>query len=113
VFRVEGHPVETPFPIAVLLGSSNSITATDADELQARVHGLLRICALEGHRTLVLGAWACGVRRHHPAAVAQAFRLALSKEADHFSHVVFAVKGDPVAFGAFEEVFRDCAEVRS
>lgn len=42
-------------------------------------------------RTLVLGAWGCGVFRNDPAVVAEAFAGELARAEGHFDHVVFAV----------------------
>ena len=58
----------------------------------ARVGRALAICAAEGHRHLVLGAWGCGVFGNDPAIVARAFGEALDGTyAGVFDEVVFAV----------------------
>lgn len=58
----------------------------------ARVRRALAICAAEGHRHLVLGAWGCGVFGNDPTVVARAFGAALDGAyAGVFDEVVFAV----------------------
>jgi uncharacterized protein (TIGR02452 family) len=60
--------------------------------LRHRVHCVLAIAACEGHSTLVLGAWGCGVFRNDPSRVADAFGAALEEAfADVFARVVFAI----------------------
>jgi len=60
--------------------------------MSARVGRALAICAAEGHRRLVLGAWGCGVFGNDPAIVARAFGEALDGTyAGVFDEVVFAV----------------------
>jgi uncharacterized protein (TIGR02452 family) len=58
--------------------------------LLRRATRVLAVAAAHGHRTLVLGAWGCGVFRNDPAVVADAFAGAL-RTVDHFERVVFAV----------------------
>jgi uncharacterized protein (TIGR02452 family) len=62
------------------------VPATIAD----RADRVLRVAAEHGHRTLVLGAWGCGVFGNSPAVVAGALGGALTR-VPHFDHVVFAV----------------------
>ena len=60
--------------------------------MNARVSRALAICAVEGHRHLVLGAWGCGVFGNDPAVVARAFALELEGTyAGAFDEVTFAV----------------------
>jgi uncharacterized protein (TIGR02452 family) len=74
--------------------------------LRRRARRVLGVAAAHGHRTLVLGAWGCGVFRNDPAAVATAFAEAL-RAVDRFDRVVFAVRdglpGTPV-YAAFESI---------
>lgn len=82
-------------------------TADVPDVLLRRATRVLRVAAGHGHRTLVLGAWGCGVFRNDPAVVAGAFAAAL-RTVDHFDHMIFAVydrvSGTPV-HAAFEKAF--------
>jgi uncharacterized protein (TIGR02452 family) len=75
--------------------------------LRRRAERVLRVAAAHGHRTLVLGAWGCGVFRNVPSEVARAFAAALD-EVPCFDRVVFAIYDrlphTPV-HAAFAEVF--------
>ena len=68
---------------------------------------MFQVAAAHGHRTLVLGAWGCGVFRNDPHTVASAFAGAL-REVGQFDRVIFAIRDDrsgtPV-YRAFESVF--------
>lgn len=56
---------------------------------------ILALAAHHGHRTLVLGAWGCGVFGNDPTVVAQAFRDQLDGPfRGIFERVVFAVLGE-------------------
>jgi uncharacterized protein (TIGR02452 family) len=60
--------------------------------MKVRVARALAICAAEGHRHLVLGAWGCGVFGNDRAFVARAFGAELDADyAGVFEDVVFAV----------------------
>ncbi|TDC21945.1 TIGR02452 family protein [Micromonospora sp. 15K316] len=67
--------------------------------LSRRARRVLEVAAAHGHRTIVLGAWGCGVFRNDPATVAGAFADAL-RAVDRFDRVVFAIRdglpGTPV-----------------
>jgi uncharacterized protein (TIGR02452 family) len=70
---------------------------------------VLDIAAAHGHRTLVLGAWGCGVFRNEPATVATAFADALRADG-RFSRVVFAVldrQPGTATYAAFRRAFGD------
>mmetsp|Transcript_95910 Transcript_95910/g.310976 ORF Transcript_95910/g.310976 Transcript_95910/m.310976 type:complete len:422 (+) Transcript_95910:86-1351(+) len=87
---------------------------TYSDELHAKIAGVLRVCALNKHQHLVLGAWGCGWCQNPALEVAQAFRTALQGEfRGCFSHVVFAIRATDTSdkfitdevFNAFHEEF--------
>ncbi len=61
--------------------------------LRRRAGQVLAFARDEGHRTLLLGAWGCGVFRNDPVVVADAFGRWLEREpfATAFDEVVFAV----------------------
>lgn len=75
--------------------------------LARRARRVLEVAAAHGHRSVVLGAWGCGVFRNDPAAVAGAFAEAL-QAVDRFDRVVFAIRdgvaGTPV-YRAFAQRF--------
>ncbi|MFB7472647.1 TIGR02452 family protein [Kitasatospora sp. NPDC056184] len=59
--------------------------------LAERAERVLAAAARHGVRTLVLGAWGCGVFRNDPDEVAEAFDRALARYGAAFDRVVFAV----------------------
>ena len=59
--------------------------------LERRARQVLAVAAVQGHRTLVLGAWGCGVFRNDPIEVAEVFAQALEQAGGTFERVVFAV----------------------
>lgn len=71
----------------------------EADDLQIesvmkeRIRYILDVAATNGHRTIVLGAYGCGVFRNEPAVVAKYFHDVLVGEGfkDSFERIVFAV----------------------
>jgi len=69
-------------------GATRNIHAT----LESRAGHILAVAEERGHRTLVLGAWGCGVFRNEPAEVAAIFHRWLSGHfRGIFDHVVFAI----------------------
>lgn len=76
--------------------------------LFARALEVLRVAARHGHRTLVLGAWGCGVFQNDPRDAAEAFAAGLNQLPGAFDRVVFAVyerSGDGPNLRAFRERF--------
>ena len=96
--------LETPYPLAFLTSPAPNagVIARDRpsevaalpDLLTARAARVLAVAAHHGRRTLVLGAWGCGVFRNDPTHVAAAFQRNLGAGAPFsgvFDRVVFAV----------------------
>lgn len=96
--------LEAPYPLAFLTSPAPNagVIARDRpseaaalpDLLAARAARVLAVAAHHDRRTLVLGAWGCGVFRNDPAHVAAAFQRNLSTGgpfAGVFDRVVFAV----------------------
>ena len=76
--------------------------------LHARALKVLRIAAQRGYRTLVLGAWGCGVFGNEPKDAVDAFSAALEALPGAFERVVFAVyerNGDGPNLRTFRERF--------
>lgn len=76
--------------------------------LFTRALKVLRVAARQGYRTLVLGAWGCGVFRNDPRDAAEAFAAGLSALPGAFERVVFAVyerTGDGPNLRTFRERF--------
>ena len=118
VFRDDkGALLDEPYATAFLTAAAPNAGAihrnqpADARDIPAvlarRATRVLRVAAAHGHRTLVLGAWGCGVFRNDPQTVANAFAGAL-REVAQFDRVIFAIRDDrsgtPV-YRAFESVF--------
>jgi len=118
VFRDDrGRLLDGPYRTAFLTAAAPNLGAIlrnqprHADDvpavLRCRARRVLQVAAAHGHRTLVLGAWGCGVFRNDPPTVAHAFAEAL-REVDRFDRVVFAIHdslpGTPV-YAAFAAAF--------
>lgn len=78
--------------------------------LDRRAELVLRVLAHHGHRTLVLGAWGCGVFRNDPARVAASFARWLRdpRYAGAFARVVFGIydrSREQSTLRAFERAF--------
>ncbi|MEW2143270.1 TIGR02452 family protein [Micromonospora vinacea] len=93
--------------LGAILGNQPEHVADVPAVLARRARRVLEVAAAHGQRTLVLGAWGCGVFRNDPATVADTFANAL-REVDRFDHVVFAIRdnlpGTPV-YRTFAERF--------
>ncbi|GGO25493.1 TIGR02452 family protein [Micromonospora parathelypteridis] len=120
VFRDDkGNLLDQPYTTSFLTAAAPNLGAILRNQpehvadvpavLARRARRVLEVAAAHGHRTLVLGAWGCGVFRNDPATVADAFAYAL-REVDRFDHVVFAIHdnlpGTPV-YRTFAERFDD------
>ncbi|MFG1919026.1 TIGR02452 family protein [Micromonospora sp. NPDC048898] len=118
VFRDdEGSLLDQPYTTSFLTAAAPNLGAILREQpehaagvpavLARRARRVLEVAAAHGRRTLVLGAWGCGVFRNDPATVADAFAYAL-REVDRFDHVVFAIRdnvpGRPV-YRTFVERF--------
>lgn len=78
------------------------------EALVRRARQVLAVAAKYEHRTLVLGAWGCGVFRNDPVEVAEVFANALDECGGTFARVVFAVwerSGDGPNLQAFRARF--------
>lgn len=125
-FRDEqGTLLERPFLASVItspapnageaLRRDASLRPRIREVLEARARNVLRVAAHHGHRTLVLGAWGCGVFRNDPREVAEVFAQALVLLPGAFARVVFAVYergGDGPNLRAFRERFGQASASR-
>jgi uncharacterized protein (TIGR02452 family) len=118
VFRDdEGTLLPTAYPVsfltcaapnrAALLRNRPEVAGAVPGILARRCDRVLRVAGAHGHRSIVLGAWGCGVFGNDPATVAGAFATALADN-PWFDEVVFAVldrqPGTP-AYAAFAAAF--------
>lgn len=100
---------------AVNLGALKRNQPSDVQEINEvmleRMNKLLAIAVANGHNSLILGAWGCGVFRNDPSNIASLFGqhlLAGGKYHNVFKKVVFAVLDntkDSHVVGAFEQQF--------
>lgn len=112
--------LEQPYLASVIVSpapNAGEVLARDAGAgpaieaaLRQRIDTVLAIARDAGHRTLVLGAWGCGVFRNDPHLVAAAFDDSLRRPAfaGAFDRVVFAVydrSRDQTNLGAFRARF--------
>jgi uncharacterized protein (TIGR02452 family) len=126
VFRDHQYRLlDEPYAVSFLTSPAPNagVVARDRAEEMERLPELLReraacvlaVAAHHGIRTLVLGAWGCGVFRNDPADVAEVFKDHLSSGGlfeNRFDRVVFAVldrtPGQP-NLAAFRGAFGDVA----
>lgn len=100
----------SPAPNAGAIRDKRSAEADQvASTLSRRAELVVGLAAAIGVRSLILGAWGCGVFQNDPAMVARAFADSLrGLFADRFERVVFAVldhSADAPTYQAFAEVF--------
>lgn len=104
VYRDERYRLlPEPYPVSFLscAAPNTGVLSRDRADLSGvprilaeRAAGILAVAARNRRRSLVLGAWGCGVFRNDPRRVAAAFRSSLmdpGRFTGVFDHVVFAV----------------------
>ncbi|MEV5242525.1 TIGR02452 family protein [Streptomyces cinnamoneus] len=105
VFRDDrGTLLESPYTVGFLTSPAPNagVIAQRAPQETGRVPAVLaeragrvlEVAAAHGYRSLVLGAWGCGVFRNDPRQVATAFATHLTgpgRFAHRFEHVTFAI----------------------
>lgn len=125
-FRVKNRDLlEEPFTASVItapapnagqyLRRSPGAEAEVAAALLRRARYVLEVAVANGHKTLLLGAWGCGVFQNDPAAVADAFGhwLDSNQFRGSFERVVFAIYDRTKSEGtlrAFRERFAPTAD---
>jgi uncharacterized protein (TIGR02452 family) len=103
--------ITAPAPNAgVVLAREPSALPEVEEALRRRAGLVLAVAADNGHRTVLLGAWGCGVFRNIPALVADAFGrwLESAKFAGAFDRVVLAIydrSEQQTTLSAFRERF--------
>ncbi len=122
VFRNDNDGLlDAPFPVSILTVPAANAGAIRTNEpgglsrlepvMRQRTSRLLSVAAEQGDRTLVLGAWGCGVFRNDPVQVAAWFAECLKAGGPFenvFDHVAFAVldsSPDLSTLTAFEDEF--------
>ena len=76
------------------------------ETLSRRMYQVLSIMALHGHRTIILGAWGCGVFGNDPLLVAELFKENL-KKLPFFDRVAFPIydRSDSDTLRSFVSIF--------
>jgi|SRR5690606_7080242 len=104
--------VTSPAPNRRAILSEGEVTKDLDDRIRfvfaRRMLQVLRIMAENGHRTIILGAWGCGVFGNDPCVVSKMFKSALD-EVPYFDEIIFAIydKPDSEVMRAFKETFHD------
>jgi len=93
-----------PYPVSMITAPAVNAGAVRANEphnmsqieptMLGRIEKVLSLAVIHGHRSLILGAWGCGVFKNDPADVAKWFHVHLCGAgtfARAFDTVVFAV----------------------
>lgn len=76
--------------LRAILDNQPDLAPTVPAVLRRCAHRLLQVAAAHRYRSLVLGAWGCGVFGNNPAVVAESFDAAL-RRVEAFDRVTFAV----------------------
>lgn len=122
VFRDEADGLlETPYSVSIVTSPAVNAGAVRQNEpsniahieptMRYRIRSVLAIARHHGHRSLVLGAWGCGVFRNDPSDVARWFHHELTANPifiGAFDRVIFAVLAktdDQSVFRAFHHQF--------
>jgi uncharacterized protein (TIGR02452 family) len=100
----DGTLLDEPYPLSIITAPAVNTGALQRNEpgkmplvretMANRLAKLLWVAHQQGHRTLILGAWGCGVFRNDPAMIADLFAEALGpggRCAGWFDHVTYAV----------------------
>jgi uncharacterized protein (TIGR02452 family) len=83
--------------LGAILRSQPEHAGSVPEVLNRRAVRVLEVAAAHGHRTVVLGAWGCGVFRNDPATVAAAFAHAM-RVVDRFDRIVIAAYDTVASF---------------
>lgn len=83
----------------------------NADVLESRIQFLLSTAEAHHVKTLILGAFGCGVFGQNPKEVALIFKKVLQSEPWSFERVIFAIpNGKSQNFVAFIQIFRGASD---
>ncbi|MBS3825155.1 TIGR02452 family protein [Candidatus Bipolaricaulota bacterium] len=105
VFRdKEDQLIDSPFYVSILTAPAVNRSAVENNEpenlpevmsvMNRRINKVLKVAEDNGHKSLVLGAWGCGVFGNSPKEISELFKKNLygdPKQSFGFQDVVFAV----------------------
>lgn len=121
VFRNDdGDLLDAPYPVTFLTSPAVNAGVVLQNEpenagrirevMARRIHRVLWVAREHGHRTLVLGAWGCGVFRNDPGMIAELFDEALRPggifhgDFTHIVHPVYDTSSERNIFNAFDSI---------
>lgn len=101
-FSFQFLPTETIFPFYEMrsaapdlaLEGDNSVTFRSQEYEQAIrrcIAAQLDTLVIQGRKHVILGAWGCGEFHNDPKIVARIYQEEISKRAEHFQHIAFAI----------------------
>jgi uncharacterized protein (TIGR02452 family) len=76
------------------LTDNNTYKPTDYQLMKRKIRDVFLWGIEKGHRTLIAGAFGCGVFRNPPAEVARIFNEVIAELGGYYEHILFAVLGD-------------------
>lgn len=89
--------VEEPYLLSVITAPAPNLyneKNPNQDLLQEiipkRIENILKVACLNGHKTIVLGAWGCGAFKNDPVFIASSFKKVVN-EMKCFKHICYAV----------------------
>ncbi|MGB0524840.1 MAG: TIGR02452 family protein [Flammeovirgaceae bacterium] len=104
VFRCDDGQLLAPYTLSIVTAPAVNAGAVKDSEshhiplleptMKGRILKLLSLCHQHQHKTLLLGAWGCGVFRNDPTHMASYFKEALGEGGlfhNHFERIVFAI----------------------
>ncbi|KAA3653984.1 MAG: TIGR02452 family protein [Chloroflexi bacterium] len=121
VFRDdEGRLLERPYPLSIITAPAVNAGAVRKNQLENisqieptmlnRIGKVLLLALANGHQTLVLGAWGCGVFGNKPETIARQFATHLYEGGqfyNQFERIVFAVLDRSKS----QEIYREFANI--
>ena len=115
--RNKSDRLDTPFLASVITSPAPNLSNEGASLIKPSMNVLIRrigkiltVAEDQGNRTLVLGAWGCGVFRNNPKFVADAFGMWLESDRfkSSFDRIIFGVydsSPDKKCYNAFRKRF--------
>lgn len=64
------------------------------ERLETRISGILEAATHFAPKTLILGAWGCGVFANHPDNISKAFARVIPRFEGHYEKIVFAIPSE-------------------
>lgn len=108
--------LETPYKFSIITAPAPNLNGMkdgpkDGEKysktLATRICKILDIAAMNGHKTIVLGAWGCGAFGNPPTLIANMFRagLMVTPAFEHVCFAVYDIREPPTVYETFKETF--------